>query len=171
MREIARHFTIGVGAVQTHVEALKKKGHLTSVEKRPRSFSVLPKEDSAERKIPIRGTVAAGTPLLQEDHHEGFVGVASSWLKPGATYFALRVRGESMQGVGILDGDLAVIEQKVVADDGQIVVAVVNDAITLKRYFREPDRVRLQAENPVFHDIFTQDIRIAGVLAQIIREY
>ena len=76
-----------------------------------------------------------------------------------------------MIDAGILEGDLAVVEQTSTAVDGQIVVAVLEDAITLKRYYKESTRVRLQPENPAFQSIYCQDVRIVGVLSSIVRTY
>ncbi len=84
---------------------------------------------------------------------------------------ALRVRGDSMINAGILDGDIAVIEQKPVAADGEIVVAMIEDAVTLKRFFKEKGRIRLSPENPAYSPIFTQDVRILGKLRGIVRTY
>ena len=78
---------------------------------------------------------------------------------------------QSLINAGILEGDLAVVEQTSTAVDGQIVVAVLDDAITLKRYYKEASRVRLQPENPDFQAIFCQDVRIVGVLTNIVRTY
>ncbi|MDE6067930.1 MAG: repressor LexA, partial [Treponemataceae bacterium] len=94
------------------------------------------------------------------------------FIRPGKNYFALRVRGQSMVGAGILEGDLAIVEQGSEAVDGQIVVAVIDDAITLKRYFKESGRIRLQPENPDFNPIYcTSDLRIVGTLANLVRTY
>ena len=149
---------------------------MTQCQKRARSIRVL--TDCREKesktileKVPILGTVAAGKPLLSEENFDGYVNLPEPFVRPGKSYFALRVRGLSMQNAGILDGDLAVIEQTNTAVDGQIIVAVIDDAITLKRYYKEANRVRLQPENPDFQAIYCQDVRIVGTLASIVRTY
>ena len=91
------------------------------------------------------------------------------FIRPEKNYFALRVRGTSMIDAGILEGDLAIIEQSSTALDGQIVVAVLDDAITLKRYYKEASRVRLQPENSTMQPIYCQDVRIVGILSNIVR--
>jgi repressor LexA len=177
IREIAAFFDVGPGAVQAHLDALKKKGYISWSEKQRQSRALKltrqeDPDDGTEVKIPILGTVAAGRPLLSEENLNGHVPIAPSVLKKNATYFALLVRGESMIGAGILDGDLAVIEQRETAENGQIVVAVVEEErIILKRFFKESARICLKSENPAFRDIFTQNARIAGVLSHIIRRY
>ena len=176
VREISDNFKISLRAVQDHITALQKKGYLTQCQKRARSIRVL--TDCREKesktileKVPILGTVAAGKPLLSEENFDGYVNLPEPFVRPGKSYFALRVRGLSMQNAGILDGDLALIEQTNTAVDGQIIVAVIDDAITLKRYYKEANRVRLQPENPDFQAIYCQDVRIVGTLASIVRTY
>lgn len=123
-------------------------------------------------KVPLLGTIAAGKPLLCEENLDGYVTLTEPFIRPGKNYFALRVRGQSMVGAGILEGDLAIVEQGSEAVDGQIVVAVIDDAITLKRYFKESGRIRLQPENPAFPPIYcTNDLRIVGTLANLVRTY
>ena len=138
VREIGDHFGISLRAVQDHIAALQKKGFLSLSQKRSRSIRVL-QGGNAEpspfvSKVPLLGTVAAGKPLLCEENLDGYVNLTEPFVRPGKSYFALRVRGQSMINAGILEGDLAIIEQAEVAVDGQIVVAVLDDAITLKRY-------------------------------------
>lgn len=176
VREIGEHFGISLRAVQDHIAALQKKGALSQCQKRSRSFRVL--EDGREQekqlfvgKVPLLGTVAAGKPLLSEENLDGYVNLTEPFVRPGKNYFALRVRGQSMINAGILDGDLAVVEQCNTAVDGQIIVAVIDDAITLKRYYKESERIRLQPENPDFQAIYCTDVRIVGILSNIVRTY
>ena len=173
VREISEHFGISIRAIQDHLIALQKKGYLSQAQKRSRSIKVL--SDSQNRpfvgKVPLLGTVAAGKPLLCEENLDGYVNLTEPFVRPGKSYFALRVRGQSMINAGILEGDLAVVEQANVAVDGQIIVAVIDDAITLKRYYKEAGRIRLQPENPDFQPIYCQDVRIVGILSNIVRTY
>ena len=176
VREISDHFGISLRAVQDHIIALQKKGFLSQSQKRSRSIRVLSdvrdkEPDVFVGKIPLLGTVAAGRPLLCEENLDGYLNLTEPFVRPGKSYFALRVRGQSMINAGILDGDLAVIEQTSSAVDGQIIVAVIDDAITLKRYYKESERVRLQPENPAFQAIYCTDVRIVGVLSNIVRTY
>lgn len=176
VREIGEHFGVSIRAVQDHITALQKKGFITQTQKKSRSIKVITDvrqkgQDMFLEKVPLIGTIAAGKPLLCEENYEGYVTLTEPFIRPGKNYFALHVRGESMINAGILEGDLAIIEQVSTATDGQIVVAVIDDAITLKRYFKEPTRIRLQPENPAFHPIYCQDVRIVGVLANLVRTY
>lgn len=176
VREIGEHFGISLRAVQDHITALQKKGYISQTQKRSRSIRVLVdvREKAPELfvgKVPLLGNVAAGRPLLSEENLDGYVNLTEPFVRPGKSYFALRVRGQSMINAGILDGDLAVIEQSATALDGQIIVAVIDDAITLKRYYKEAGRVRLQPENPDFPAIYSTDVRVVGILSNIVRTY
>ena len=176
IRDISDHFSITLRAVQDHISALQKKGYLSQSQKRARSIKVLSDIRDKEPelfvgKVPVLGTVAAGKPLLSEENLDGYVNLTEPFVRPGKSYFALRVRGQSMVNAGILDGDLAIVEQTSTAVDGQIIVAVIDDAITLKRYYKEAERVRLQPENPDFQAIYCTDVRVVGILSNIVRTY
>ena len=174
VREIGEHFSISLRAVQDHISALQKKGYLAQTQKRARSLSVIGGANDKlpfVSKVPLLGTVAAGRPLLSEENLDGYVNLTEPFVRPGKSYFALRVRGQSMINAGILEGDLAVVEQAQTAVDGQIVVAVIDNAITLKRFYKEADRVRLQPENPAFEPIYSTEVTIVGILSNIVRTY
>ena len=174
VREISDHFGISLRAVQDHITALQKKGFIAIKPKSSRSIKVIQNDGPKEPfigKVPLLGTIAAGKPLLSEENLDGYVNLPEPFVRPGKNYFALRVRGRSMINAGILEGDLAVIEQTSVAYDGQIVVAVIDDAITLKRYYKEADTVKLMPENPDFQPIYVKDLRIVGILSNILRTY
>lgn len=175
VREIGEYFGISLRAVQDHIAALQKKGYLSQTQKRARSLNVISRANlephAFVRRVPLLGTVAAGKPLLSEENLDGYVNLTEPFVRPGKSYFALRVRGQSMIEAGILEGDLAVIEQAQTAVDGQIVVAVIDNAITLKRFYKEADRIRLQPENSSFQPIYTTDVTIVGILSNIVRTY
>ena len=175
VREIGDHFGISLRAVQDHIAALQKKGYLSQSQKRARSISVIAggrlESEAFVKRVPLLGTVAAGKPLLSEENLDGYVNLTEPFVRPGKSYFALRVRGQSMIDAGILEGDLAVVEQAQTAVDGQIVVAVIDNAITLKRFYKEADRVRLQPENAAFQPIYSTDVTIVGILSNIVRTY
>ena len=176
VRDISEHENVSLRAIQDRLTALQKKGYVSLKPKSARSIRVLSdlREKESEMfvgKVPLLGTVAAGKPLLCEENLDGYVNLTEPFIRPGKSYFALRVRGQSMINAGILDGDLAVVEQANTAVDGQIIVAVIDDAITLKRYYKEATRVRLQPENPDFQAIYCQDVRIVGILSNIVRTY
>lgn len=176
IREIADHFSISVKGAYDHLSALKKKGYLRLADKRSRTIEVVHDKTEHERteqpvQIPILGTVAAGKPILAEENWEGTISVPPSLVKKQGEYFALNIRGDSMIEAGIMDGDLAVIEKRETAHNGEIVVAVVDDAVTLKRFYKESNRIRLQPENSAYSPIYCQDVRVLGRLSCIIRSY
>ena len=172
MREISEHFGISVKGAHDHVRALVKKGCLKIDTNRSRTIEVIGQDDDSELlvDVPILGNVAAGLPLLAEENREGVVRFAADQLGKG-NHFALHVHGDSMRDAGIMDGDLAIFRQQPVAANGDIVVAMVEDAVTLKRFYKEKNRVRLQAANPDYPPIFTQNVRVLGKLSQLIRRY
>jgi repressor LexA len=178
IREIGAYFDISIRAVQDHLAALEKKGCIsTSSEKKQSRCIKLTQKKYGEpgfavaSRIPVLGSVSAGKPLLSAENFDGFVSIAASNLKPGKRYFVLKVSGTSMMGAGILDGDLALIEARQTAENGQIAVAIVDGAATLKRFYRDADCVRLVPENPEFDVQRYEDVRIAGVLSRIMRMY
>ncbi|MCQ2579476.1 MAG: transcriptional repressor LexA [Treponemataceae bacterium] len=177
IREVAEHFGVTVKAAQDRITALRKKGFLAPSDNCSRSLRVLVDIDEKENttsemvSVPLLGTVTAGKPLLSTDNIEGRIFVPSSFLRKESDYFALTVKGSSMINAGILDGDTALIQQSETAEDGEIVVVLLDDSATLKRYFKEPSRVKLQSENPDFKPIYCQNVRILGRLSTIIRIY
>ncbi|MDR0497357.1 MAG: transcriptional repressor LexA [Treponema sp.] len=173
IREIADYFSISVKGAYDHVSALKRKGKLKLEDKRSRAMEVVRTGEEWEYNnvvnIPILGVVAAGRPILAEENWDGAIPVHSSLLKKNRQYFALKVRGDSMRDAGILEKDTALIQKQNTARNGDIVVAIVEDKLTIKRFFRETNRIRLQPENPEHNPIYSRDVRILGKLAYIIR--
>ena len=176
VRELAGHFAISVRGASDHLKALGKKGFIRGGEGRSRAIEVLdsgtPEPPRELVRVPLLGAVAAGAPVLAEENFAGTVEVAAAQLGSGE-YFALRVRGESMQEAGILDGDVAVLRRQQDANNGEIVAVMIDQEATLKRFFREANRVRLQPanRNPAFRTIFTRNLRILGRLRLVQRTY
>jgi repressor LexA len=173
IREIAEKFSISVKGAYDHVSALKRKGRIKFEDKRSRAMEVVRNGEEWEYNnivnVPILGVVAAGRPILAEENWDGAIPIHSSLLKKNRQYFALRVKGDSMKDAGILEKDTALIQKQNTAKNGDIVVAVVDDKVTIKRYFKEANRIRLQPENPNHNPIYSQDVRVLGKLAYIIR--
>jgi repressor LexA len=174
IREISEHFTISVKGAYDHVKALEKKERIRCDTNRSRAIEILGDtnrdEEHSVTEVPLLGLVAAGMPLLAEENHDGFVPVPKALLG-NKRYFAVNVSGDSMIGAGIMDGDIAIIAQQPVAENGAIVVAMVDEAVTLKRFYKEHNRVQLKSENPAYPPIYTRDARILGTLAHIVRSY
>jgi repressor LexA len=175
IREIAEHFSISVKGAHDHVLALKKKNVIRQDDKRSRTMELVRSKEeegmASITEIPILGTVAAGVPILSEENYDGSITLHRTMLRKNKRYFAVRVRGDSMTGAGIMDGDVAVIEKQSVVPNGEIAVAVVEDAVTLKRFYKENNRIKLQSENPAYKPIYCQEVRILGRLVRIIRAY
>ena len=173
IREIAAHFGISVKGAYDHVKALEKKGLIACDNNRSRAIEIIETQsdsDDIQRQVPLLGHVAAGMPLFAEENNEGSLSLPASMVGSGDV-FALRVEGESMIGAGIMDGDVAVFAHQPNAENGQIVVAMVDEAVTLKRFYKEKNRVRLQAENPAYPPLYTADVRILGRLVALVRSY
>jgi len=174
IREIADYYSISVKGAHDHITALKKKGYIRQVDKRPRTMELTASradDNSALVEIPILGSVAAGVPLLAEENFDGNILLHRSMLRKNKNYFALKVKGDSMSGAGILEGDMAIIEKQNTVNNGEIAVAVIDEAVTLKRFYKENSRVKLQAENPAYKPIYSQDVKILGRLSSIVRSY
>ncbi|MCL2293755.1 MAG: transcriptional repressor LexA [Spirochaetes bacterium] len=172
MREIADCFKISVKAAHDHVKALEKKEAIRCNLRKSRSIEIIKAVEADEFvNVPILGNVAAGLPLLAEENLDGYITVPLKFLKKGE-HFALRVKGDSMKDAGILEGDIAFFVMQSSAENGNIIVASLNDeAITLKKFYREANRIKLKAENPVYPPIFTQNAKILGKLVFIYRSY
>jgi len=173
IREVAGHFGISVKGAYDHVKALEKKGLIACDNNRSRAIEIIETPADSNNnlvQVPLLGHVAAGMPLFAEENFEGNIPM-SAMLVGNGKIFALRVEGESMTGAGIMDGDIAVFSQQAQVENGQIVVAMVDEAVTLKRFYKEKNRVRLQAENPAYPPMYTADVRVLGRLITIIRSY
>ncbi|HQL25314.1 MAG TPA: transcriptional repressor LexA, partial [candidate division Zixibacteria bacterium] len=166
IREIGQQFGIAsTNGVRTHLTALIRKGYLKKEAQISRGLA--PTRTLALRvgRVPLVGTVPAGRPIDAVENVEGEIAVDESFL-PKEDSFSLRVAGNSMQGAGILDGDIVLVKKQRVAQKGDIVVAIIGGEATVKRYFPEGNRVRLQPENddfePIFVDRKSDEFRIAG---------
>ena len=173
IREVADYFSISIKGASDHLAALRKKGLLKQGDKKYRTLELVrsgDEEDFAE--IPILGTVAAGRPILALENMDGSIKMHRTFLSGNAKYFALKVKGDSMESAGIMDGDIAVIQQQNTVRNGEIAVVMLDEAVTLKTFYRESARIRLQPENPKYSPIYcSRDVRILGRLAHILRSY
>ncbi|MDR0408791.1 MAG: transcriptional repressor LexA [Spirochaetaceae bacterium] len=175
-RQIAEYFEITVKAAYDHVSALKKKQKLKMRDKTSRTMEIINSEyedgeNNGFHDIPILGEVTAGPSMLSHENYLGSIRVHYSLLKKQKHYFALIVRGDSMKGAGVMDGDTAIVEKSETAKNGDIVVAVINDGYILKRFFKRNKNIKLQSENPAYYPIYCNDVRIEGHLACVIRSY
>lgn len=174
LREISEHINAkGTVTAIRHLDALEQKGYIQRREGSSRSI-VVAGRGTGSVSVPIVGRVRAGQPTLAVEEIEGYCSLDKSWV-PDKGCFFLRVVGESMIEDHILDGDLALIRPQVTADDGDIVVAMIEDEATLKRFFREEKmgKIRLEARNPDYPSYVyaPEDVSIIGKLLKTIRNY
>jgi repressor LexA len=163
--------------VRQHLRLIEKKGFLKLSSGKARGIGVSTQfgkvSDNNGIEVPIVGRVAAGLPVLAEENIEGTMTLDRTLFK-GDGLFTLRVRGESMQDIGVFDGDFAVVKQQPSAQNGEVVVAIVEGEATLKRFFKKNEAIVLHAENPSFKDIVItspKNVLIAGRLVGVIRKY
>ncbi len=156
--------------VHAHLLALEKAGYILRDPLLKRSVRILGQEDNNYTQVPLVGTVTAGIPILAVEQIEGYIpyGGKVSRDKP---LFALKVRGESMLWAGIHDGDIVVAEKTPYAHNGDIVVAMLENEATVKRFFKEDGHFRLQPENDEFEPIITNEVAILGKVVSLIRYY
>ena len=175
IREIAENFSISVKGAHDHITALRKKGAVKHTGKCSRTLELVKSYGDnitvSFRKIPYLGTVAAGRPIFSDENYDGSIAIEESLLKRQRKYFALKVKGDSMRDAGIMEGDTALIEIQNVVKNGEIAVVAIEEAVTLKRFFKETSRIKLQAENPDYKPIYCRDVRVLGRLSLIMRSY
>lgn len=159
--------------VHGHLERLEKKGLIRRDPTKPRAIELV--KDSVFKKeiidIPIVGKITAGQPILAFENIEDTFSIPLNFVKNTNELFMLNVSGESMIEAGIHDGDLAIIEKTNYAQNGEIVVALIENEATLKRFFKEKNHIRLQPENKAMDPIIVPDCKIIGKLVGLYRAY
>ena len=188
-----REIALGVGlsspsTVHTHLQVLEDKGYIKRDLSKPRALEITGQasagasvssalgsdtQDDVEIEpgvvsLPVVGRVAAGQPILAEQNIEGTIALPSSLVGDSAS-FVLRVKGDSMIQAGIFDGDFVVVREQSDATNGQIVVALIDDGATVKTFYREKDRIRLQPENPTLEPIYVKNPVILGRVVALVR--
>lgn len=158
-------------SVHAHLKSLEKAGLISRDAGLNRAIHVTGQAQASHIQVPIVGRVAAGQPILAVQEVEGYIPYAPPHRNEADQYFALNVHGESMRDAGILDGDIVVVRQEPTAENGDIVVALIEDEATVKRFFREKERIRLQPENPDFAPIYARDVSILGRVVALFRYY
>ena len=158
--------------VHAHLANLEKSGFLRRDPTKPRAIELL--VDKAKKAIqpdglPLVGQVAAGEPLLAEENIEEYLEIPDVIGGEDGDYI-LRIRGESMKGAGIIEGDFVVVQRASDASDGEIVVALIGEEATVKRFFREKDHVRLQPENEAMEPIRSTDVTVLGKVVGVFRK-
>ena len=181
--EIQKNFSFkSPNAVSDHLEALERKGYIARRPHKSRGIEVLiqskPEKggnlnDENVAEVPIVGRISAGTPILAEENLEGTLFVDKTIVRNPKGVFALRVQGESMVNAGILDGDFVLVKQQPVAEQGEIVVALIEDEATVKRFYKHRDKIKLKPENdmmrPIVIDSQDSSVRIIGKVVGVVR--
>lgn len=159
-------------SVHSHLETLEEKGYIRRDPTKPRTIEIIDEEFNPTRRelvnVPLIGTVAAGQPILAEENVSDYFPIPADVL-PNADVFMLEVKGDSMINAGILNGDRVIVRIQNTAENGDKVVALLDDSATVKTFYREKDRFRLQPENDTMEPILADSVQILGKVIGIFR--
>ena len=159
-------------SVHSHLETLEKNGYIRRDPTKPRAIEIMDDTFNLTRRevvnVPVIGRVAAGAPILAEENIENYFPIPMDFM-PNEKTFLLSVKGESMINAGILDGDYVLIKQQSNAENGDMVVALVEDGATVKRFFKEEGVYRLQPENDFMDPIIVESVEILGKVIGVFR--
>ena len=171
VREIEAGTGITRPTVQRYLTAMRESGEIEYNGIRGVRTMVMNKTDRETAAVAMIGAVACGTPIYAEENIEEYYRFPVALLGQG-TYFMLRAKGDSMVDAGISDGDLVLVRQQNTADPGQIVVALIDNEATLKRFYPEPEnqRIRLHPENEMMEDIFVENCLVQGVAVKVLKD-
>ncbi|HIS03987.1 MAG TPA: transcriptional repressor LexA [Candidatus Pullichristensenella avicola] len=158
-------------SVHMHLTQLEKRGIIRRDATKPRALELLDSPMSRGRSVPLVGRITAGLPILAVENIEDYLIIPQNLVGQEKEVFALRVQGESMIEAGILDGDIVVVRSQERADNGDIVVALIDDEATLKRIFYENGHVRLQPENHAMAPIIVDRADVRGKLVALVRRF
>jgi len=177
-REIASHFELAsTFGVKRHIDALVKKGFLNSISNSGRTLSLvnsIPPRDDLSVEIPIIGRVAAGYPILAQENIEGTFALDPSLIRKKKDCFGLKVKGDSMINAGIFEGDLVIISPQNECSNGDIVVALLDDEATMKRFIKDGEQILLKPENEKYSVIDLNkysNFSIIGKVVGVFRSY
>ena len=173
VREICEAVKLkSTSSVHSHLETLEKNGYIRRDPTKPRTIEIIDDCFNLARRevvnVPLIGTVAAGTPLLAQENIETYFPIPSELL-PNKEIFMLKVKGDSMIEAGIFNGDQILVEKTNTAENGEIVVALLDDSATVKRFYREDGHYRLQPENASMEPIFVDEVQILGKVIGLFR--
>ena len=159
-------------SVHSHLETLEKNGYIRRDPTKPRAIEILDESFNFTRRemvnVPMVGRVAAGEPLLAEQNVENYFPIPMEFM-PNNQTFMLRVKGDSMINIGIFYGDLVLVEHRQTARNGEVIVALVEDGATVKRFFKEEGVFRLQPENDALDPIIVKEVQILGKVIGVFR--
>jgi repressor LexA len=173
VREICEAVNLkSTSSVHSHLETLERNGYIRRDPTKPRTIEIIDDCFNLARRevvnVPLLGTVAAGMPLLAQENIENYFPIPTEML-PDKEVFMLRVKGDSMIEAGIFNGDLIFVEKTVTAENGEIVVALLDDSATVKRFYKENGHYRLQPENASMEPIIVDEVQILGKVFGLFR--
>lgn len=159
-------------SVHSHLETLEKNGYIRRDPTKPRAIEILDDTFNLIRRelvnVPVIGRVAAGEPILAQEHIEDYFPLPADIL-PNKQTFLLKVKGESMINIGVLDGDYVLVQEEHTAQNGDMVVALIEDGATVKTFYKEEGVIRLQPENDYMDPIIVKDVSILGRVIGVFR--
>jgi repressor LexA len=159
-------------SVHSHLETLEKNGYIRRDPSKPRAIEVVDDEFNLTRRelvnVPIIGTITAGQPILAVENIEGYFPIPTEYM-PNEQIFMLKVKGESMVNAGIFDGDQILVEKQSHANNGDFVVALIEDSVTVKTFYKEKGHYRLQPENDYMDPIIVENVEILGKVIGLFR--
>lgn len=159
-------------SVHSHLETLEKNGYIRRDPTKPRTIEILDDDFALTRRemvnVPVIGTVAAGMPILAEENIEDYMPIPVEML-PNKEVFMLKVKGESMIDAGIFNNDKVIVAKQSTANNGEMVVALVEDSATVKTFYKENGHIRLQPENASMDPIIVDDVQILGKVIGLFR--
>lgn len=178
LKEIGDNFGITIGTVQDHIYALQKKGHLERKKDIARGFRVIKSQEEEffdknktdTELIPLYGNVAAGEPIFANDNIQGYITMEKN-SKGHNIRFALRIKGDSMIDSGIYDGDIVIVRKQDTAEDGEIVIALLDDEATVKTLRNKNIKAYLEASNSKYKSIINKPFQIIGKVIELRRDY
>ncbi len=181
VREIAEAVSLSSSAtVHSHLKKLEELGYIRRSKGSSRAIEILnsaykPQDNTSNLSnvilIPIVGNVAAGTPILAQENIEEYFPVSSDFIKDSSDVFMLKVKGDSMINAGILDRDYIIVRKQEIARNGEIIVALLEDEATVKRFLKTDKAIKLIPENDFMKPIVVEDVRIVGKVIGVIRKY
>lgn len=172
IREICKAVSLrSPSSVHAHLNSLESRGYIKRDSSKPRTIVIKDESSIVPRavNVPVIGGIAAGQPILAIENIEGYIPLPYSIFNEEV--FALVVHGESMINIGIMDGDYVIIKPQQTAENGDIVAAIMDDSVTLKRFFKEKNHFRLQPENDSMEPIITDNVAIIGIMKGLFRVY
>lgn len=175
VREICEAVNLkSTSSVHSHLETLEKNGYIRRDPSKPRAIEIIDDTFNLTRRemvnVPIIGTVTAGQPILAVENIENYFPIPMEYM-PNEVTFMLKVKGESMINAGIFDGDMILVKQQSHAKNGDFVVALIDDSVTVKTYYKENNHYRLQPENDFMDPIIVNDISILGKVIGLFRMF